>query len=592
MFLALKAFVEKQYGHQILKLRSDNGGEYVNNKFINFCTEHGIQMQHIVPYTPQQNGIAERKNHTLKEMTNCMLQFKGISLNFWAEAINCENYIVNRTPTKVLMNIAPEEAWSSIKPYVSHFRVFGSEAWAHIPDEKHKALKPKSEKCIFVGYFEDVKGYRILPPKSKNVIIRRDVKFFENISAYEPILVDVPPLSIPSTSENISSSDGDSKDENPPPPSQDPPSAPQLPKWVCVTQDAVGALAEALGHPDWDVAMHEEYCSLLANDTWDLVPLPKRRKLVRCKWVYRTKFGPDGKFDKHKAHLVARGFSQVEGIDYTETFSPVAKMNSIGLVLSRVASFKWEVHQMDVKSAFLHEEIYMEQPSVFIQIDSNLVCRLKKSLYGLKQDPWAWYAKMDSFLLDTSFSKCHSDNIVYTKKVGKSLIIIVLYVDDIIFTGNDPNLITHMKSSLKKKFEMTDLGHLHYFLGLQVLQSKEGISLSQSKYKSTTGYVFTLGSEPITWACKKQSVISLSSTEVEYHGVIEASKEALWLCQILSEFGFQQQHLTTLWCDNQSVIQLCKDPIQYQRNKHIELHMNFIKKLIHEHVLEVQLFNR
>eukprot|EP00253_Pinus_taeda_P035994 PITA_35994 len=288
---------------------------------------------------------------------------------------------------------------------------------------------------------------------------------------------------------------------------------------------------------------------------------------------------------------------------------------------------------MDVKSAFLHgdlhEEIYMEQPIGFIQTDSSLVCRLKKSLYGLKQAHRAWYAKMDSFLLESGFSRCHSDNTVYTKKEGKSLIILVLYVDDLILTGIDPNLINHVKSSLKKKFEMTDLGHLHYFLGLQVLQSKEGIFLSQSKYacdllrffhmedckpapspfqsgfklsvtctspevdatlyrqlvgkllylthtrpdlsfavslvarfiseaspllvgftdsdwvgepddrKSTAGYVLTLGSGPITWACKKQAAISLSSAEAEYRGAVEASKEALWLRQILSEFGFQ-----------------------------------------------------
>eukprot|EP00253_Pinus_taeda_P028825 PITA_28825 len=186
--------------------------------------------------------------------------------------------------------------------------------------------------------------------------------------------------------------------------------------------------------------MNEEYRSLLANDTWDLVPLPKGRRLVRCKWVYRTKFGPDGKVDKHKAHLVSKGFSQVEGIDYNETFSPISKMNSIYLVLSLAPSFKWEVHQMDAKSTFLHgdlhEEIYMEQPLGFIQTDFILVCRLKKSLYGLKQAPRA----------------C------------------------------DPNCINHVNSSLKKLFEMTDLGHLHYFLGLQVLQSKEVISLSQSNY--------------------------------------------------------------------------------------------------------------
>eukprot|EP00253_Pinus_taeda_P007619 PITA_07619 len=297
-------------------------------------------MQHTVPYTPQQNGVAERKNHTLKELANY------------------------------------------------------------------------------------VKGYRLIPFKSKNVIIRRDVKFDENISAYEPSSANVPPLSISSTFEHISSSHDESEDDNPPPPSQVPSLAPSLPKWVHTTRDAAGDLAndpidqrrtcsqferassllaqvsanydpntfaEASGHPNWDVAMNEEYRSLLANDTWDLIPLPKGRKLVRCKWVYITKYEPDGKVDKHKACLVAKGFSQVEGIDYTETFSPVTKMNSVRLVLSLIASFKWEVHQMDVKSAFLHgdlhEEIYMEQPIGFIQIDSSLVCRLKKSLYGLKKSP-------------------------------------------------------------------------------------------------------------------------------------------------------------------------------------------------------------
>eukprot|EP00253_Pinus_taeda_P003559 PITA_03559 len=270
---------------------------------------------------------------------------------------------------------------------------------------------------------------------------------------------------------------------------------------------------------------------------------------------------------------------------------------------------------------------------------------------------------MDSFLLESGFSRCYSDNTVYTKKVGNSLIILVLYVDDLILTGSDPNLINDVKSSLKKKFEMTDLGHLHYFLGLQVLQSKEGISLSQSKYacdilrhfhmedckpapspfqsgvklsvsctypevdatlyrqlvgkllylthtRPDLSFVVGLVARfmqnhreshwkaakrilryvrgPITWPCKKQAAISLSSAEAEYRGAVEASKEALWLRQILSEFCFEQQHPTTLWCDNQSAIQLCKDPVQHQRSKHIELHMHFIRKLIHDHVLEVQ----
>jgi hypothetical protein len=126
----------------------------------------------------------------------------------------------------------------------------------------------------------------------------------------------------------------------------------------------------------------------------------------------------------------------------------------------------------------LQEEIYMEQPSSYVQNDSNLVCRLKKSLYGLKEALRAWYAKLDCFLLDTGFSRCHSDPNLYTKKVGSHLIILILYVDDLTLTSTDPTLLNHVKTSLKKKFEMTDLGYLHYFLGLQVLQTREGSFLS------------------------------------------------------------------------------------------------------------------
>jgi hypothetical protein len=163
-------------------------------------------MQHTAPYTPQQNGVVERKNHTLKEMANCMIQSKGLSLKYWVEDINYANYIVNRTTTKALKNITPEEAWTKIKPDVSHFRVFGSIAWAHIPDEKRKALQPKSEKCIFVGYSEDVKGYRLLQPHCNEIIIRRDVKFDENILACEPNLAFVPSLACEPNSTVVPSS--------------------------------------------------------------------------------------------------------------------------------------------------------------------------------------------------------------------------------------------------------------------------------------------------------------------------------------------------------------------------------------------------
>jgi transposase InsO family protein len=130
----------------------------VKKQFTSYCISHGIQMQHTIPYTPQKNGVAERNNRTLREMANCMIQYKRLSLKYWEEVSNYANYIVNVTPTKDIKIITSEEAWTKIKPYVSHLCVFSSVAWAHIPDDKRKSLQPKSEKCIFVVYSEDVKG--------------------------------------------------------------------------------------------------------------------------------------------------------------------------------------------------------------------------------------------------------------------------------------------------------------------------------------------------------------------------------------------------------------------------------------------------
>jgi hypothetical protein len=256
-FLAYKTLIEKQYGYQLQRLSIDNGGKYVNNNFTSYCTAQGIQMKHIVPYTPQQNGVDERKNRTLKEMDNCMIQSKGLSLKYWVEAINYENYIVNCTPTKFLKNITSEESCTKLNPDISHFYIFGNVAWAHILDEKRKALQPKSEKCIFVGYFEDVKGCRLLQPHCNEIIIRRDIKFDENLLPCEPNLVFFPSSGCEPSSAFVpsfvpimvsSSSDDDSEDENPPPPThltpydsieREPEPTPLLPRWVCSTREAI-----------------------------------------------------------------------------------------------------------------------------------------------------------------------------------------------------------------------------------------------------------------------------------------------------------------------------------------------------------------
>ncbi|KAH9302025.1 hypothetical protein KI387_013608, partial [Taxus chinensis] len=212
---------------------------------------------------------------------------------------------------------------------------------------------------------------------------------------------------------------------------------------------------------------------------------PKRRKMARCKWVYKTKYADDGFIDKYTTHLLVNGFSQVEGIDYPENFVPIAKMDSLHLVLFIVASQGFPVYHMDVNNAFLHgdiqEEIYMEQPAGFVQ-DSSFVCQLRRSLYGLKQSPRAWYEKMDSFLLSTSFFHFHSDHTVYLQHIGEDIMILVLYVDDMLLYGSFFSHIRSIQRALSTQFDMTDLGLLHYFLGLQISQTDSGIDLIQQNY--------------------------------------------------------------------------------------------------------------
>ena len=181
--------------------------------------------------------------------------------------------------------------------------------------------------------------------------------------------------------------------------------------------------------------MKEEFSSLQKNNTWELVDLPPGRKLVQCKWVFKTRFFANGSTFKYMERLVAKGYSQVHGIDYNDTFAPVAKMDSIRLAVDIAASKQWEVHHMDVKCAFLNrdmnEDIYMHQLEVFV-FNPYLMCRLKKSLYGLKQATKAWYAKIDGFLLSLSFVRCKYDPNVYLKLIHGYLMIIVLYVDDLL----------------------------------------------------------------------------------------------------------------------------------------------------------------
>ena len=242
---------------------------------------------------------------------------------------------------------------------------------------------------------------------------------------------------------------------------------------------------------DWLAAMREEMDSLHKSETWELVDLPSGRSPVKCKWVFRLKFNSAGETTRYKARLVAKGFTQVFGLDFSETFSPVARLDSVRLLLALATLRDWEIHQIDVKSAFLNgdldEEIYMRQPEGFqVPGQENKVCRLRKALYGLKQASRQWHRKLNTALRDLGFEKSAGDSSVHVmfRQGGDSITILIVYVDDITLMGDSIEQIQLIKKQLANSFELTDLGEISYYLGLRITRDRTNrtISLDQEKY--------------------------------------------------------------------------------------------------------------
>jgi hypothetical protein len=227
---------------------------------------------------------------------------------------------------------------------------------------------------------------------------------------------------------------------------------------------------EAADAEEWAEACNYKMDALSKNDTWELVDLPPGRKAIKSKWVFKLKI--DGRF---RARLVAKGFTQIPGIDYDETFSPVARFESLRLLLALAALENWEIHQMDVKSAFLNgvlnEEIYMEQPQGFVAAgQENKVCRLKKALYGLKQASYAWNQQFHGVLSELGFERTYSDAGIYVRHQyrGVGFLIVVLYVDDITIMGSSLKDVKQLKEKLSLRYEMSDLGEIQSYLGMRI----------------------------------------------------------------------------------------------------------------------------
>jgi hypothetical protein len=242
-------------------------------------------------------------------------------------------------------------------------------------------------------------------------------------------------------------------------------------------------LVATLGDENWKKVMDAEYDALMKNKTWHLVPPQKGNNVIDCKWVYKIKRREDGSLDKYKAQLVAKGFKQQYGIDYEETFSPVIKPTTIRVILSQAISQGWTMRQLDVQNTFLHgfleEDVYMRQPPGYE--DKTLphyICKLDKVLYGLKQSPRAWYARLSAKLLELGFKILKVDNSLFYLRDKDVTMCILVYVDDIIMTSSKSHAVIALLQNLGSDFALKDLGDLHYFLGIEVNKVNDGIVLS------------------------------------------------------------------------------------------------------------------
>ncbi|GAU16794.1 hypothetical protein TSUD_200370 [Trifolium subterraneum] len=447
-FKKFKSLVEKETGEGIGCLRTYRG-EFNSTEFKEFCEENDIKRQLIAAYTPQPNGVAERKNRTVMDMVRSMMAGKDIPKEFWPEAVNWAIYVLNRSPTNAIPDKTPEEAWSSIKPTVKHFKIFGCIAYTHIPDAQRKKLDDKSLKCIFLGVSEESKTYRLYHPITKKIIVSRDVKSAES-EKWKWHKTDESKGTIQATCED---SDEESADMNQGQEDIDvlediqatqtnmpnvEHESTSLPSPSTSNLNQGRTRRPPYWHDDYDTTIDEE--ELIDEDAMNLVI-----------------FGPCVHEDPIKFEEAVKSQTwrtamnhEIEAIERNNTWEltdlPAGAKVWNRLQRSVCTSCKMGHNQMHISNCSL----YVEQPLGYVKKGSeSKVYRLNKALYGLKQAPRAWYSKIEQYFVKE---------------------------------GNNNSMVKDFKESMMKTFDMTDLGKMRHFLGIEVIQNEQGIFLCQQRY--------------------------------------------------------------------------------------------------------------
>nr|GEV10825.1 retrovirus-related Pol polyprotein from transposon TNT 1-94 [Tanacetum cinerariifolium] len=486
-------------------VRTDNGTELKNHILKEYFDSAGITHETSAAKTPQQNGVIERRNCTLVEAARTMLIFSHASLFLWAEAIATTCYTQTCSIIHRRFNKTPYELIQGRKPDISYLYVFRALCYPKNDREDIGKLGVNGDIGFFIGYFANSVAYRVYNRRKNKIMETMNVTFdelsamtfeqnssrpglqgmtsgqicFELKLTYAPSTItpqrpserDLDILFEPLHNEYLGGR-----------PSEAPRTIPAAP--VIMEPKSV---KEALTDPAWIESMQEELHQFIRLDVWELVPSLDVIKPLILKWLFKNKHDEENKVIPNKTRLVVRGYQQEKGINFEESFAPVARMEAIRIFLAYAAHKGFIMYQMEVKPAFLHgllkEDVYVCLPEGIIDADHlSHVYKLKKALYGLKQSPRAWYDELSTFLLQNGFFKGTIDPTLFTRRFDDDILVVQVYVDDIIFGLTNPRYATLFSDLMKRHFEMSMMAEMTFFLGLQVNQSPSGIFINQSNY--------------------------------------------------------------------------------------------------------------
>lgn len=442
-FRRFKTVVEKETGSVINTFRTDRGGEFTSSEFQAFCETSGIVRHFTAPYSPQQNGVVERRNRTLMGMTRSIMKAMGCPNYLWGEAVRHSTYLINRVATRVLEFKTPYEALKGKKPSVNHIHIFGCIAYARVDTPHLRKLDSRSRVLVHLGTEPGSKAYILYDPTSRHIVVSRNVTFDENkmwnwrkssgenrenfsvvLGAFGNRGIDIEDETESSKDRTNPATNSAITDAAAEVPSGDEEEhmdvedvsilrrsererrrPAYLDDYILLAELDGERLLLSINDEPWDYneakekkvwcdACDDEIASIEKNKTWELVDLPIGAKAIGLKWVFKVKRNSDGSINKFKARLVAKGYIQRHGVDFDEVFAPVARIESVRFIIALAASKGWQVHHLDVKTAFLNgdlkEEVFVCQPEGYVvRGQESKVYKLRKALYGLRQAPRA-----------------------------------------------------------------------------------------------------------------------------------------------------------------------------------------------------------